>query len=37
MTDTNDRSERALEIAKKQGTLWYRIKKSKSAILTDKT
>ena len=33
MADTNDRSQRALEIAKKQGTLGYRIKKSKSSYI----
>ena len=33
MADTNDRSARALEVAKKQGKLWYRIKKSKSSYI----
>lgn len=33
MSDTNNGSERALEIARKQGTLWYRIKKSKTSYL----
>ncbi len=33
MSDTNDRTERAMEIAKKQGTLWYRIKKSKTSYI----
>ena len=31
MADTNDRSTQALEVAKKQGKLWYRIKQSKSS------
>ncbi|MBQ9767585.1 MAG: sugar ABC transporter permease [Lachnospiraceae bacterium] len=31
MADTNDRSAQALEVAKKQGKLWYRIKQSKSS------
>ena len=33
MADTNDRTAQALEIAKKQGTLWYQIKKSKASYL----
>ena len=33
MADTNDRSAQALEVAKKQGKLWYRIKTSKSSYL----
>ncbi len=33
MADTNDRSAQALEVAKKQGKLWYRIKKSKSSYI----
>ena len=33
MADINDRSERAMAIAKKQGRLWYRIKKSKSSYI----
>ena len=33
MADTNDRSAHALEVAKKQGTLWYRIKKSKASYI----
>ena len=33
MSDLNDRSERALEIARKQGTLWYQIKKSKTSYI----
>ncbi|MGN0505398.1 MAG: carbohydrate ABC transporter permease [Lachnospiraceae bacterium] len=33
MADNNDRSELALEIAKKQGKLWYRIKKSKASYI----
>ena len=31
MADTNDRSEHALEVAKKQGKLWYQIKRSKAS------
>jgi len=31
MADTNDRSAQALEVAKKQGKLWYRIKQSKAS------
>ena len=31
MADTNDRTTSALEIAKKQGKLWYQIKRSKSS------
>ena len=31
MADTNDRTSSALEVAKKQGKLWYRIKQSKSS------
>lgn len=33
MADTNDRSQQALEVAKKQGKLWYRIKKSKASYI----
>ncbi len=33
MADTNDRSAQALEVAKKQGKLWYRIKKSKASYI----
>ena len=33
MADTNDRSAQALEVAKKQGKLWYRIKKSKESYI----
>ena len=33
MADNNDRSQNALEIAKKQGKLWYRVKKSKSSYI----
>ncbi len=33
MADTNDRSAQALEIAKKQGKLWYRVKKSKASYI----
>ena len=33
MADNNDRSQNALEIAKKQGKLWYRIKKSKASYI----
>ena len=33
MSDSGDRSERAMEIAKKQGTLWYRVKKSKTSYI----
>lgn len=33
MADNNDRSELALEIAKKQGKLWYRMKKSKASYI----
>lgn len=33
MADTNDRSQQALEVARKQGKLWYRIKKSKASYL----
>ena len=33
MADTNDRTSSALEVAKKQGKLWYQIKKSKSSYI----
>ena len=33
MSDTSNNSERALEIARKQGTLWYRVKKSKTSYI----
>lgn len=33
MADTNDRSRQALEVARKQGKLWYRIKKSKASYI----
>ena len=33
MADNNDRSQQALEIAKKQGKLWYRVKKSKASYI----
>lgn len=33
MADTNDRSQQALEVAKKQGRLWYRIKKSRASYI----
>ncbi len=33
MADTNDRSAQALEVAKKQGKLWYRIKRSKASYI----
>jgi len=33
MADTNDRTAQALEVAKKQGKLWYQIKKSKSSYI----
>ncbi len=33
MADNNDRSAQALEVAKKQGKLWYRIKKSKASYI----
>ena len=33
MADTNDRSEHALEVAKKQGKLWYQIKRSKASYI----
>lgn len=33
MADTNDRTEQALEIAKKQGKLWYQIKRSKASYI----
>ena len=32
MSEVNGKSERSLEIAGKQGTLWYQIKKSKVSI-----
>ena len=33
MADTNDRTAQALETAKKQGKLWYQIKKSKASYI----
>ncbi len=33
MADNNDRTQSALEIAKKQGKLWYQIKKSKASYI----
>lgn len=33
MADTNDRSQQALEVARKQGKLWYQIKKSKASYI----
>ena len=33
MADTNERTEHALEVAKKQGKLWYQIKKSKASYI----
>ena len=33
MADTNDRTTSALEVAKKQGKLWYQIKKSKASYI----
>lgn len=33
MSETTNHSERALEIAKKQGTLWYQVKKSKASYI----
>ena len=33
MADTNDRSAQALEVAKKQGKLWYQIKRSKASYI----
>ena len=33
MSDTNDRAQAALEKAKKQGKLWYRIKKSRASYV----
>ena len=33
MADTNDRTAQALEVAKKQGKLWYRIKRSKASYI----
>lgn len=33
MADTNDRTTTALEVAKKQGKLWYQIKKSKASYI----
>ena len=33
MADTNDRTAHALEVAQKQGKLWYQIKKSKASYI----
>ena len=33
MADTNDRTAQALEVAKKQGKLWYQIKRSKASYI----
>ena len=33
MSETKSNSERAAEIARKQGTVWYQMKKSKTSYL----
>ena len=33
MAETNSNAERAKEIARKQGTVWYRMKKSKTSYI----